>query len=101
MQEYLDKKEKDETKQLRRANIKALADILDGMEQVSHRTTWANTQRLLIENPAFTKDSSLQSELRSAQVEKVQSRGLNHCPDSYDRDTRSVLRAVERADGKD
>lgn len=49
-------------KTTRRRNIKALADILDGMDNITYRTTWAQAQRLLIENPAFAKDESLQSQ---------------------------------------
>ena len=46
---------------MRKRNIKALADILDGMQEIIFRTTWAEAQRLLIENPAFAKDKDLQS----------------------------------------
>jgi pre-mRNA-processing factor 40 len=51
----------EETKtQVRERNIKALADVLDGMDEVTYKTTWAQAQRLLAENPAFTNDSTLQ-----------------------------------------
>ncbi|MCP9259248.1 hypothetical protein DINM_002208 [Dirofilaria immitis] len=36
------------------------ADILEGMEEITYRTTWAQAQRLLIENPSFANDSTLQ-----------------------------------------
>jgi hypothetical protein len=45
---------------LRDRNNKALADILDAIEEVNHRTTWAQAQRILIENDSFAKDSTLQ-----------------------------------------
>jgi hypothetical protein len=56
----------EKTKNARRRNIKALADILDGMDQITNRTTWAQAQRLLVENPAYAKDPELQSKLLSA-----------------------------------
>lgn len=46
---------------MRRRNVQALADILEGMEEITYRTTWAQAQRLLIENPSFANDSTLQS----------------------------------------
>ncbi len=51
----------DEAKMMRKRNIKALADILDGMQEIVYRTTWAEAQRLLIENPSFETDKCLQS----------------------------------------
>uniref|UniRef100_A0A915BGX2 FF domain-containing protein n=2 Tax=Parascaris univalens TaxID=6257 RepID=A0A915BGX2_PARUN len=59
--EFIDKREKENAKALRRRNVQALADILEGMEEITYRTTWAQAQRLLIENPAFANDSTLQS----------------------------------------
>lgn len=47
-------------KELHERNVRALADILDGIEEVTHRTTWAQAQRILIENPDFANDSVLQ-----------------------------------------
>ncbi len=45
---------------LRERNKKALADILDSIEEVNHRTTWAQAQRILIENESFSMDNTLQ-----------------------------------------
>lgn len=47
-------------KELHERNVRALADILDGIEEVNHKTTWAQAQRILIENPDFANDSVLQ-----------------------------------------
>lgn len=47
-------------KELSERNIKALADILDGIEEINYRTTWARAQRILIENADFASDSVLQ-----------------------------------------
>lgn len=46
--------------ELRDRNIKVLADILNGIEEINHKTTWAQTQRILIENPDFASDQVLQ-----------------------------------------
>lgn len=53
--------EKQKAKEMRKRNIKALADILDGMGDISFATTWAQTQRLLVENAAFAADKDLQN----------------------------------------
>lgn len=55
----LEREEKSK-KDLHERNVRALADILDGIEEVTHRTTWAQAQRILIENPDFANDSILQ-----------------------------------------
>ncbi|VDN01610.1 unnamed protein product [Thelazia callipaeda] len=59
--EFIDKREKENAKNIRRRNVQALADILEGMEEITYRTTWAQAQRLLIENPSFANDSTLQN----------------------------------------
>ncbi|OZC11562.1 hypothetical protein X798_01420 [Onchocerca flexuosa] len=59
--EFIDKREKENAKAIRRRNVQALADILEGMEEITYRTTWAQAQRLLIENPSFANDSTLQN----------------------------------------
>ncbi|KAI1731757.1 FF domain-containing protein [Ditylenchus destructor] len=46
--------------ELRDRNTKALADILDSIDEINNRTTWAQAQRILIENPDFANDSVLQ-----------------------------------------
>uniref|UniRef100_A0A915PIK2 FF domain-containing protein n=1 Tax=Setaria digitata TaxID=48799 RepID=A0A915PIK2_9BILA len=60
--EFIDKREKENAKAVRRRNVQALADILEGMEEITYRTTWAQAQRLLIENPSFANDSTLQNQ---------------------------------------
>ncbi|CAJ0582542.1 unnamed protein product, partial [Mesorhabditis spiculigera] len=55
------KREAELADKTRKRNIQALSDILDAMRQITNRTTWAQAQRLLIENPAFADDATLQS----------------------------------------
>lgn len=52
----------EETKSMRKRNIKALADILDSMPTITYRTTWSEARQLLSENSAFTSDKDLLSE---------------------------------------
>ncbi|KAL3123820.1 hypothetical protein niasHT_010033 [Heterodera trifolii] len=56
----LAKKDTEQKKALKERNIKALSDILDGIDKIDYRTTWAEAQRILIENPSFAKDTTLQ-----------------------------------------
>ena len=44
---------------LKERNIKTLSDILDGMQEVTYKTTWSQAQRMLVENPDFANDSIL------------------------------------------
>nr|CAD2136022.1 unnamed protein product [Meloidogyne enterolobii] len=53
----LDAEQKKVTKE---RNIKTLGDILEGMDAIDHTTTWAQAQRILIENPDFARDTILQ-----------------------------------------
>ncbi|KAL7075366.1 hypothetical protein ACQ4LE_005352 [Meloidogyne hapla] len=53
----LDAEQKKVTKE---RNIKTLGDILEGMDEIDHTTTWAQAQRILIENPDFARDTILQ-----------------------------------------
>jgi pre-mRNA-processing factor 40 len=55
----LSKKEKEEAKTLRKRNQTRLADILDQMTRVDHRTTWEQCQQMLLDNPAFADDDEL------------------------------------------
>ncbi|KRY43093.1 WW domain-containing protein [Trichinella spiralis] len=61
VQFYLDKKEKEEARVLRKKNIRALAAILAGMPEVTVETTWREGRKLLAENAAFLNDESLQN----------------------------------------
>ena len=54
---YLD--EKEVAKVLRKRNQTRLADILDQMTKVDHRTTWEQAQQMLLDNPAFADDDEL------------------------------------------
>jgi len=46
---------------MRKRNIKALADILDSMADITLRTTWAEARKSLSENSSFSNDKDLQS----------------------------------------
>ncbi|ETN74819.1 FF domain protein, partial [Necator americanus] len=59
---YVTKRDADLNRETRKRNIKALAEILESMDQITYKTTWAQAQRLLIENPQFADDTTLQSE---------------------------------------
>lgn len=52
-------KEREAMKAIRKRNMKVLADILNGMTSVSHRTKWEEAQQLLLDNPTFAEDSDL------------------------------------------
>lgn len=58
---YVTKRDADLNRETRKRNIKALAEILESMDQITYKTTWAQAQRLLIENPQFADDTTLQS----------------------------------------
>ena len=58
---YLSKKEKEESKALRKRNIEAMNAILDSMPNVTFRTTWTECQQHLMENPTFAEDEELMS----------------------------------------
>ena len=59
---FLAKKEKEESKALRKRNIEAMNAILDSMPNVTFRTTWTECQQHLMENPTFAEDEELMSE---------------------------------------
>lgn len=61
VQKIITKKEAELRKLTKERNIQALGDILDGIDEIIHKTTWAQAQRILIENPDFAKDTILQS----------------------------------------
>lgn len=41
--------------------MKVLSGILDSMTNVTYRTTWAEAQQLLLDNPQFAEDAELLS----------------------------------------
>ena len=59
MTHNLGKKEKELVKVLRKRNQTRLADILDQMTKVDHRTNWEQAQQMLLDNPAFADDDEL------------------------------------------
>lgn len=56
---FLAKKEKEESKILRKRNMQVLSDILDSMTSIMHSTTWQEAQHLLLDNPTFAEDAEL------------------------------------------
>uniref|UniRef100_A0A023GP43 Pre-mRNA-processing factor 40 homolog B n=2 Tax=Amblyomma TaxID=6942 RepID=A0A023GP43_AMBTT len=56
---FLAKKEKEESKVLRKRNMQVLSDILDSMTSIMHSTTWQEAQHLLLDNPTFAEDAEL------------------------------------------
>ena len=57
----LEKKEKEDAKNLKKRNIKALKDILESMAKVTYKTRWSEAQKLLFKDPNFTRDMELQN----------------------------------------
>ncbi|KAH0546997.1 pre-mRNA-processing factor 40 homolog A [Cotesia glomerata] len=55
----LAKREKEEAKQLKKRNIKKLAQVLDTMTDVTYRTTWQEAQALLLQYSPFAEDAHL------------------------------------------
>ncbi|RWS07291.1 pre-mRNA-processing factor 40 A-like protein [Dinothrombium tinctorium] len=56
---YLANKEKEESKKLRKRNMRVLSDILDSMTTINYRTTWQEAQQQLLDNPIFAEDADL------------------------------------------
>ncbi|KAK2161677.1 hypothetical protein NP493_1565g00027 [Ridgeia piscesae] len=57
----LAKKEREESKALRKRNIKVFTEILDSMPSLTHTTTWSEAQQMLLDNTLFTEDVELQN----------------------------------------
>ena len=57
----LEKKEKEEARNLKKRNIKVLKDILESMKKVTYKTRWNEAQKLLFKNQYFTQDMDLQN----------------------------------------
>ncbi|XP_052800504.1 pre-mRNA-processing factor 40 homolog A-like isoform X2 [Mya arenaria] len=57
----LEKREKEDAKNLRKRNIKVFNEILDSMESLTYSTTWSEAQQMLLDNPRFTEDPDLQN----------------------------------------
>lgn len=58
---FLEKKEKEDAKNLRKRNIKVLKDILESMTKVTYKTRWSEAQKLLFKDKYFTQDLELQN----------------------------------------
>lgn len=58
---FLEKKEKEDAKNLRQRNIKVLRDILESMAKVTYKTRWSEAQKLLFKDKYFTQDMDLQN----------------------------------------
>lgn len=58
---FLEKKEKEDAKNLRKRNIKVLKDILESMTKVTYKTRWSEAQKLLFKDQYFTQDMELQN----------------------------------------
>ena len=57
----LEKKEKEDAKNLKKRNIQVLKNILESMAKVTYKTRWSETQKLLFKDPYFTQDMELQN----------------------------------------
>ncbi|KAL5962322.1 hypothetical protein TSMEX_009935 [Taenia solium] len=55
------KREKEDSKALRKRNIKVFNDILNNMPNLTYGTTWSEAQQMLLDDPRFTDDKELQS----------------------------------------
>ncbi|GBP83838.1 Pre-mRNA-processing factor 40 homolog B [Eumeta japonica] len=53
------KREKEEAKNLKKRNMKMLAQVLENMSEITYNSTWSEAQVLLLENSAFKNDVSL------------------------------------------
>lgn len=58
---FLNKKEKEDAKELRRRNMKQFRKVLASLKKLSHRTTWSECQQMLMDNQAFKEDEDLQN----------------------------------------
>lgn len=55
----LAQKEKEESKVMRKRNIKVMKKLLESMDTITYETTWSEAQVLLLENNEFKSDISL------------------------------------------
>lgn len=59
----LSKREKEEAKELKKRNMKKLAELLEKMPQITYETSWSDAQQLLVENHTFSNDRELLGKL--------------------------------------
>ena len=57
----LEKKEKEDAKNLKKRNIQVLKNILESMAKLTYKTRWSEAQKLLFKDPYFTQDMELQN----------------------------------------
>jgi pre-mRNA-processing factor 40 len=57
----LEKKEKEDAKNLKKRNIQVLKNILESMAKVTYKTRWSEAQKLLFKDQYFTQDMELQN----------------------------------------
>ncbi|XP_018328021.1 pre-mRNA-processing factor 40 homolog A [Agrilus planipennis] len=55
----LAKREKEETKVLKKRNMKKLSEVLDSMTEIQYDTTWSEAQAMLLGNDSFKNDVNL------------------------------------------
>ena len=55
----LAQREKEESKVLKKRNLKKLAEVLDNMDDIKYNTTWAEAQKMLLSNSLFKNDLHL------------------------------------------
>jgi pre-mRNA-processing factor 40 len=61
----LAKREKEQSKVLKKENMKGLANVLDTMPNITFRTTWQEAQQMLLDNHNFAENSNLLGSLLS------------------------------------
>ncbi|CAI2348389.1 unnamed protein product [Caenorhabditis sp. 36 PRJEB53466] len=57
---FVARRDKERKEEGRKRNLAAFSHILQTMDQITCKTTWAQAQRLLIENPQFAEETDLQ-----------------------------------------
>uniref|UniRef100_A0A1I7UQN4 WW domain-containing protein n=1 Tax=Caenorhabditis tropicalis TaxID=1561998 RepID=A0A1I7UQN4_9PELO len=57
---FVSRRDKEKKEECRNRNLAAFSHILQSMDQITYKTTWAQAQRLLIENPQFAEETDLQ-----------------------------------------
>ncbi|KAL7669902.1 hypothetical protein ACOME3_004849 [Neoechinorhynchus agilis] len=57
---FLEKREKDEIRQLQRSNMTNLKKIFEHLSRVGHETTWTQVQEYLLASKAFKSNANLQ-----------------------------------------
>ncbi|CAI5445572.1 unnamed protein product [Caenorhabditis angaria] len=85
---FVAKRDEEKKKEVQTKNIQSLSAILQSMDQITYKTTWAQAQRLLIENPAFANDTTLQimdkedalivfeEHIKAAEIEHIEQKKL-------------------------